>query len=315
MPCGIDRFGTHIGALDLLDSEHSVTLFPTAEAMVGTEADHRSEHTLSIKDGSCDLVIMNPPFTRPTNHKGAARDNTPVPSFAGFGKSHDEQRAMSGKLKKFRPKFGHGNAGLASNFMDLGHCKLKAGGVLALVLPIAFARGKGWEKARKALAAHYTGIHVLSVAATGTTARAFSADTGMAECLVVATKQKREREEEQPAPSDVFSNFPARPAFLLEAAVEARDSKRKAAQGDILDAGGVGVLSARLIESAQSLQAGRLALPRQPEATPIPVARLGAVARRGLYHLDICGAPPRGAISNSPDSPARSARLSRALDP
>ena len=294
MPYGIEGNRTHIGALDLLDSDHSYSLFATGESMGGRQSDSRREHSVTIKDKSCDLVIMNPPFTRPTNHKGTERDNTPVPSFAGFGKSHDEQRAMSRKLKKFRPEFGHGNAGLASNFMDLGHRKLKEGGVLALVVPFAFARGKGWERARIALAAHYSEIHILSIATTGSTKTAFSADTEIAECLVVATKQGHR------ARRVAFSNMPARPASLLEAAVEARESKSKAVLGDILDAGAAGALSAHVIESAQTLQAGNLSLPRKPEATPIPIVRLGTVTRRGLYDLDICGAPPRGAFRIRP---------------
>ena len=73
--------------------------------------------------------------------------------------------------------------------MDLGHSKLKDGGVLALVVPFAFVRGKSWQSARQALKEHYSDIHVTSIAATGSTARAFSADTGMAECLVVATRR------------------------------------------------------------------------------------------------------------------------------
>ena len=305
IPYGIDGVGTHIGALDLLNSNHSYSLFATGESMGGMKSDSRSGHSVTIKDKSCDLVIMNPPFTRPTNHKGTDRDNTPVPSFAGFGKSHDEQRAMSSKLKMCQPEFGHGNAGLASNFMDLGHRKLSDEGVLALVIPFAFTRGKGWEKARKALAAHYSDIHILSIATTGSTTRAFSADTGIAECLVVATKRR------PPQPSTVYSNLPARPASLLEAAVAARDSRGKAAPGNILDAGGAGVVSARVVESAERLHEGSLSLPRQPEATTLPIVRLGVVARRGLYHLDLVGAPPRGAFdirqvqqNEVPDYPA-----------
>ena len=60
--------------------------------------------------------------------------------------------------------------------------------MLALVIPFAFLRGKSWKGAREALQAHYSDVHVTSIAATGSTTRAFSADTGMAECLVVATK-------------------------------------------------------------------------------------------------------------------------------
>ena len=304
MPYGIEGNEIHIGALDLLDSDYSYSLFATGASMGGKKSDSRREHSITIRDKSCDLVIMNPPFTRSTNH-AAKRAGIPIPSFAGFGTSKDEQRAMARRLKSTTPEFGHGNVGLASNFMDLGHRKLKDGGVLALVIPFAFARGKGWEKARKALAAHYSDIHILSIATTGSKEMAFSADTGMAESLVVATKQS------QPVPCVAFSNLPARPASLLEAAVAARDSRGKAAPGNILDAGGAGVVSARVVESAERLHEGSLSLPRQPEATTLPIVRLGVVARRGLYHLDLVGAPPRGAFdirqvqqNEVPDYPA-----------
>ena len=118
MPYGIDGGGTHIGALDLLNSEHSYSLFATGESVGGTASDSRSEHSVTIKDGSLDLVIMNPPFTRSTNHE-ARSANVPIPSFAGFGTSHDEQQAMQAELKKAGGAFGSGYAGLASNFMDL----------------------------------------------------------------------------------------------------------------------------------------------------------------------------------------------------
>ena len=190
MPYGIDGDRTHIGALDLLDSEHSYSLFATGESMGGTESDSHSEHSVTIEDRSCDLVIMNPPFTRATNHE-AGHAEIPVPPFAGFSTSHDEQQAMSKKLKNAAGLFSSGHAGLPSNFMDLGHSKLKEGGVLALVIPFTFVRGKSWERAREALQAHYSDVHVTSIAATGSTTRAFSADTGMAECLVVATKRGR----------------------------------------------------------------------------------------------------------------------------
>ena len=318
MPYGSDDAGVpHIGALDLLDTGHSYSLFATGESMGGTRFDSSGKHSVTVEDNSCDLVIMNPPFTRPGNHATGGRDGIPVPSFAGFGKSHDEQRAMSKKLGKCQPEFGHGNAGLASNFMDLGDRKLKDGGVLALVIPFAFACGKGWEKARKALAARYSDIHLLSIAATGSTRRAFSADTGMAECLVVATRRT------QSASSAVFSSLRSRPASLLEAAVESKGSRGKAVQGDILDAGGASVLSSSVIKSVQSLQAGGLLLRGQPEAIPIPIGKLGAVARRGLHHRDIGEAPPRGAFTiralrqnEVPDYPAlwsHDAKLERRL--
>ena len=282
MPYGIDGGRTHIGALDLLDSNHSYSLFATGESLGGTAQDSGSEHSVTVMDRSCDLVIMNPPFTRPTNHE-AGHAKIPVPSFAGFSTSHDEQRAMGRKLKKTAGLFGSGNAGLASNFMDLGHRKLNDGGVLAMVIPFAFVRGKSWKGARQALQARYSDVHVTSIAATGSTARAFSADTGMAECLIVATKSTSGKSRAG------YSNLATRPASLLEAAVKARNARDRAVQGDVLDGGPAGVRSPSVIEAARGLEAGRFRLPRQTQDIRVPVVHLGTVADRGLVDRDING--------------------------
>ena len=284
MPYGTDDGGTHIGALDLLDTGQSYSLFATGESLAGTESDRLGQHSVPIEANSCDLVIMNPPFTRPTNHEASHAD-IPVPSFAGFNTSHDEQRAMRRMLRRATGLFGSGNAGLASNFMDLGHSKLRRGGVLALVIPFAFARGRSWQRAREALQAHYCDIHVTSIAATGSTARAFSADTGMAECLIVATKRNGGSSRA------AFSNLEARPSSLLEAAVAAKNARQGAVHGDIRDAGTAGVRSTSVIEAARNLEAGTLRLPRQPQPISLPVVTLGTVAERGLVDRDINGGP------------------------
>ncbi len=280
LPYGIDGGQTHIGALDLLDSDHSYSLFATGESMGGTEADSDSLHNVTASDGMFDLVIMNPPFTRPTNHE-AGHAEIPVPSFAGFGTSHEGQDAMKRKLKNHKGRFGDGNAGLASNFMDLGHKKLREGGVMALVIPFAFAQGGGWKKARKALREHYSDVHVTSIAATGSTARAFSADTGMAECLVVAAKSAGGNA------SASYSNLTARPSSLLEAAIKAKDAIGCAVPGGILDGGTAGVKAASVIEAARGLATGSLRLPRQAKAVPVPMVTLGTVAERGPVDRNI----------------------------
>ena len=296
MPYGIEGVNTYIGALDLLDSENSYSLFPTGQSMGGTESDSHSVHSVTIEDNSCDLVIMNPPFTRPTNHE-AGHANIPIPSFAGFNTTHDEQQAMGRRLRRAAGMFSSGNAGLASNFMDLGHGKLRDGGVLALVIPFAFVRGKSWKQARQALHDNYSDVHVVSIASSGSTARAFSADTGMAECLVVATKRVGDN------PRAAFSNLEARPSSLLEAAVRAKTSREQAVLGDILDAGAAGVLSISVIEAARSLEDGNLRLPRQVEAVNLPMVTLCTVAERGLVHQDINGGPADRSRTSSPRGP------------
>ncbi len=190
LPYGQDKLrGISIGALDLLDEDRTSTLFGLGtRRMVGIAGAEKVRDDFVVDEESCDMVIMNPPFTRPTNHAIA---HVPVPSFAGFGTSNEEQQAMSARLNSTTgTQFGSGHAGLASNFMDLAHVKLKPGGVMAMVLPFSFATGASWKKARRALDQHYQEIRVIAIAATGQQARAFSADTGMAECLLVASKKR-----------------------------------------------------------------------------------------------------------------------------
>ena len=285
MPYGIDSAGkTHIGALDLIDVEQAYSLFATGESIGGQEPDNNSVHSVSVKSASCDLVIMNPPFTRPTNHE-SRHSEIPIPSFAGFSTSKDEQKAMSRKLRRIKADFGDGNAGLASNFMDLVHRKLKDGGVMALVMPFALTQGKAWSRTRTMLEKHYTHVHIVSIAATGSTDRAFSADTGMAECLVVATKGSTDK------PCTLFSNLESRPASLLEVISASRPAQDKAIAGDLRNAGAAGGRSLSIIKAAQSLQTGRLLLPRQARGIKVPITVLGAVAQRGLVYRDITGGP------------------------
>ena len=75
----------YLGALDLLGKD-------LVQPMLGADwldmgglrmkgVEGLDELDLPVTDGSFDLVIMNPPFTRPTNHESTA---VPVPSFAGL---------------------------------------------------------------------------------------------------------------------------------------------------------------------------------------------------------------------------------------
>ncbi|MDE2911534.1 MAG: hypothetical protein OXL68_01230 [Paracoccaceae bacterium] len=193
MPYGNDgHIGTVIGSLELTARFSAMALFPTSQRQVGGGGDFENKDIMVAAE-SVDLVIMNPPFTRPTNHEAT---NVPVPSFAGFATSADEQRAMSARLKKIRQALktgrrkpaGHGNAGLASNFVDLAHTKVKPGGVVAFVLPLASIQGSAWQDARMLFMDHYETITVVAIANSGSTERAFSADTGMAEALIVARR-------------------------------------------------------------------------------------------------------------------------------
>ena len=120
MPYGIgageERYrGVAIGSLDLTTLTQTTSLFSTGQRQATGAQGDIGIQDIELPHRSVDLVIMNPPFTRPTNHEVT---DVPVPSFAGFGTTEAEQRAMSSRLAAIRREIdnpaGHGNAGLAS---------------------------------------------------------------------------------------------------------------------------------------------------------------------------------------------------------
>ena len=147
-----------------------------------------------------------------------------------------------------------------------------------MVLPFTFVQGGSWNKARNLLESQYGNIHILSITANSSLEKSFSADTGIAECLVVATRQHKSTTHA------AFSNLTARPNSLLQAAITAKDAWRHATRGDLLSAGNAGSQSAEISNMVQHLQAGRLFLPRMTQPVQIPITRLKAVADRGFYH-------------------------------
>lgn len=177
-----------LGSLDLLDTQSALPTMATRPVALGGRGESSAPERHQVNDESFDLVIMNPPFTRPTNHGGAHKD-VPNPAFAGLGTTHEDQRALSEHTKllsKGTPANGY--AGLASHFLALADRKLQDDGVLALVLPLIFLNGASWEKARQLLRKRYADIIVATIAGEKSEDKAFSADTGLGECLLVANK-------------------------------------------------------------------------------------------------------------------------------
>ena len=299
----VDAETPYIGALDLRIDEFGHSLFSEAgmgslveiggKRMTGKTKRAETGRDFPVEHESFDLVIMNPPFTRPTNHESTT---VPVPSFAGFDTSEKEQAAMSKSLKSHRGDiFGHGNAGLASYFMDVAHTKLKPGGVLGLVLPFSFVSGQAWERARNSLSKHYHDIHIVSIATDGSTDRAFSADTGMAECLVIANKNAG---DPCGSTSVTYANLPKRPNMLLEAHEFARRiSSGDVIEGTLSDSGAAGIRDRDVGRAMMAVASGTLILPRETQSFLVPIAPLKTTATRGLLHRDINGEAPRGAFN------------------
>lgn len=309
---GYSNNGVKIGSLELLadDFDRPLDLFSSGRELITSKDSRRTEKVLS--HGTADLIIMNPPFTRPTNHETAAAAGVPVPSFAGSGTEVDEQRLMSDRLKKLNQQItnpvGHGNAGLGSNFIDLAHAKIRAGGVIAFVLPFTVVSGEGWSKTRALLSEHYRNICVVAIATTGSTDRSFSADTGMAEVLIIAT---RLLPTEKPDTDNVlWVNLNDRPMNLVEAvdiarrvAEIAQDTQERRSgsvdigdtlignfiRADISDGGCAGTTEADLAVCASSLAKGRLSLPQLEDVSNVSLTRLGQLGIPGLVDRDING--------------------------
>ena len=322
---GIPERGTghklSLGALDFVE-ESTMPIWGTGHTIVqGMKKAAKQE--LHIEHASFDLVIMNPSFTRPTGQE-SERIDVPVPSFAAFGNDEETQRAMSDQLQKITKlgMAGDGQARLASNFIDLAHKKLKPGGVLALILPSTFIQGDAWEKSRTLIREHYQDISILSIVATGTTDRAFSADTGMAAVMVIATRCK---EENKPGKSTIFYiNRYRRPHSILEAfamgksevylAPGAKDGSYEIGEervgnwvvAELSEGDFAGVREGRVSRFAHRMEHGELALPRMGKAVTVPLCRLSELGQRGRYHMDLTGTEhkrngqPRGPFDKKP---------------
>ena len=331
---------TAIGSLDLILKDAQPSLFGTGQHAIrghshplpvhSSPAQQRQGDELHLPQGSVDLMIMNPPFTSPTNH--AALNNVPIPSFAGFATSDDEQQRMSEVLREIRrcleQPVGHGNAGLASNFMDLAHAKVKPGGVLALVLPLAVVSGSAWSAARRMLAREYRDLTVVTIAAVGDTDRAFSSDTSIGEALVVATRRDSSVHADESAVETLYVNLGRRPRSMAEASEIARAARcLPDADGGLFqvgnetagcfiraalaDSGCAAVSEPGVAQAALAVRDGSLRLPRMRESRELPIASLAELGDRGLVHRDINGknsdGSPRGPFDVMPRHGAASA--------
>ena len=314
-----------LGALDLIRKQHGTGLFENTGIEVHRGKGGRRSvagegkgwsDTFLLEHRSMDLVIMNPPFTRPTNHEVTT---VPVPSFAGLGNDVDEQAAMSRLLKAIRQKVeepaGHGNAGLASNILDLADAKVKPGGILAMVMPLSLLQGKAWAASRNLLESQYERAMVLGLATGGRDdAKSFSADTGMGEVLVIA-RRRRSASRKWPAtaagPDSAFGavSFVAlrkRPASTTEAvglaaAIRAAEQggRSRVMLGEDLwgvrvsgtwdDGSCASIVHPEVVETVRALHGGTLALPQEGGTHGIPITTLQALGTRGLIHRDING--------------------------
>jgi hypothetical protein len=182
------RGGIALGALDLLDPQSRLQIVELTAKTLGGKGSKKTNIWTSFPPAAFDLVIMNPPFTRDTNHEGNKRD-VANPAFAAFGTDVNTQKLMAKRLGELAKGTAyHGNAGEGSAFVALADRQLKADGTLAFILPLSVLSGEGWRSVRATLSKNYGNICVGSIAAAKARDAAFSADTDIAEAIIVAEK-------------------------------------------------------------------------------------------------------------------------------
>lgn len=283
-----------LGSLDLANEGSTPSLWGAGRTAIGGKSEttdiEADQPLLTVREGELDLAIMNPPYVRNTKNEGDAA-GVFLAAFAAFGIPESVRKRMAAKLEVIRKQegsVGNGHAGLGSDFAGLAHQKTRPGGTIALVLPDTFLSTRSWGNARRLLLRDCADPMII-VHGKGT--RSFSADTGIAEVLVVARKPLENEIITTELITCVILN--RRPDSLTEAAETARAIAQAHELYGQLKIGGdqIGgyVKSERPTVASRPdtalasswLEQGQPTLPRGMIKLDIPICRLGDLGERG----------------------------------
>ena len=322
LPYGKQMDGTYaLGALDLLNEPEQTLTFHLMEResrQVGGEGDTAVDRQKAFQHREFDIVVDNPPFSKPNADSSTS---IPKPVFEGSERAQEESNAMRRALRKEDIRVANGQAGLASYFVDLADRMLKSNGKSAMgfILPATALASPHWQKVRDMWATEYHDVIVITIADAEISNCTFSSDTGMAECMVVATKGK--------GPSTGRGKFISllhQPRSALESVAigngilrigNTRTLEDTPIGGGELKIGDetVGTLldcpllvgeawavsrvkAMELIQAAHRLANGELWLPTQTTPIEVPICRVADIATVGMSHLDVFGGNGRGAF-------------------
>ena len=314
-----ERGGVSIGSLDLLASAGRMRALIPMHAATQIAGGGETDIWLDMPPLSQDIVIMNPPFTRGGSDyiQGNPREINKK-QFHGLETDWDTQDEMF-KLAKAYTKGTcyHGYAGIASAFAALAHQMVKRDGTIALILPMTSLQGASWQKFRKMVTDGYRDVIVMTIAADSPDGQSFSADTGMAETMVIFRESAS-----APSRRGIFISLAKRPNNEMESlevarAISAamRESNIRRLEngpfggtaiyvggeivGDMIDAplsasepwAAVGISDFVVPQTARHLARGTLWLPRMnaEDAHPIPMATIRDICEVGVNHNNIVG--------------------------
>ena len=299
-----------VGSLELLRRK---LFFPTMEAeaeQIGGEENRIVDFQRAFSSyGEFDILIQNPPFTKP-GADPAGIDGAKSP-FQGNDRPKEYTKAMQAVLNKKVTQVADGQAGLSSYFIELADRMLKPNGKMGFILPATVLASPTSQKIRDLWATKYHDVVVITIAEAKGVDCAFSADTDMAECIIVATKGKgdntgrgkfvclNQRPQSHLEAFEVTNQIIcSNGTYRLEDAPSGGDAIKVGDEllGYILDCPlphGEGWIATRvksmaLLQSAQRLKKGRLELPMQElqeKVIKIPICRVGDIATLGLAEV------------------------------
>ncbi len=316
-----EQDGVSIGSLDLLGETGAVRpLIPlhTATAVTGT-GEARSDLDVDMPPSSQNLVIMNPPFTRPgSDWEGANRESDSIKQFQGLSTDLETQTKMSAMEKEYtQGTCAHGYAGIASSFVALANRMVRRSGTIALVLPMTALQGMSWQKARQLIAHNFQDVVVLTISAAQQDNQSFSADTGIAETMIVCRESSN-----APSRRGLFVSLLRRPESEMEATEIARAIRASSENstirnledgpfggspvlvgderlGEMIDAplnvdtpwSAVGIADYTVVQSALQIARGVVWLPQMGErdTLDIPMETVGQICQVGIYDMNIVG--------------------------
>ena len=188
------------GALILLDpTVTGVSNVLGYRNVTPTTGNGGDEGVFHVRLQGIDWSLMNPPYSRP--RKGREQATVGLAPL---------RRAA--KRRNFL--MSHGQAGLASDFGNLSNIRLAPGGVYSHVLPLTAAHAGSWQAWRAELEKDFQDI-VAIANVSAAELQSMSADTGMSEMLVAATKRGKRPKEWQPT-EILCVNLHTAPATLAE---------------------------------------------------------------------------------------------------
>ena len=304
--CGQTTDGTYAtGSLELLDEAVLFDIFEIEAEQVGGFDITPTKLNPSFPNDEMDIVIMNPPFLA----EGADPNSSDRKGvFVSKERSDAERKEMLKALRKKETRVAHGKVPY-SHFVELADKKLRSGGQMGMILPATVFTGSSCQKIRQMWATEYHDIVVVTIAQKAGHDSAFSHDTGLAECMVVATRGIGEN-----AGRAKFVSLSKRPDSLLSAQSLAGLIQRQSVTrrqedaphggeplmigneciGTMLDCpidknawSASRVLSFSLMQTAYHLQHGQLHLPMQFDATDIPMCKTGDIATPGYNDASI----------------------------